>query len=598
MPRKICREDRENTQSKLCRSKKRVPPHKRKNDDITANSASAKKIKMNTSLDVAEDFGKHYRIVDFLLVFSTISTFVKCVKCDGTISFQSCKKEGLGFNIKITCEKCKQPRFIPSSERIQSGVYEINYRFCFVMRMLGLGLAGCVKFCGLMDLASSFLSKPTYSSYIKNMCSVIADVSSKFFVSAVQEEKKATAEAKNIEDTDELTVSGDGTWKKRGFSSLYGVASLIGHYTGKVLDIFVKSSYCQDCTTWENKLDSAQFEEWYESHVNEGKCHANHTGPAGNMEVDAIKTMFERSMNNGVKYRNYIGDGDSKTYTGVLNSKPYGDDFIINKKECVGHVQKRMGKRLRDLVKNNVEEKKTTTGKIIKRKSLGGKGNLTSKMIDRLTVYYGLAIRRNHDSVEKMRDAIWATYYHYSSTDKNPQHQNCPSGVDSWCEWQKAAAEKNLDSFKHSYEALPDNVLQAMKPIYEDLSKDALLERCVGGFTQNNNESLNQLIWKISPKIVNGSSNIVEIAANVSACTFNEGSFALLSFLQEMGIKTGTSSHEWAQTIDSDRINRAELEAEKVTKEARIQRRQEQKDALDILSESPLLYGAGIDDSM
>lgn len=74
------------------------------------------------------------------------------------------------------------------------------------------------------------------------------------------------------------------------------------------------------------------------------------------MEVDAIKIMFERSINNGVKYRNYIGDGDSKTYTGDLNSKPYGDDFLINKEECVGHVQKRMGKRLRDLVKNNVEK--------------------------------------------------------------------------------------------------------------------------------------------------------------------------------------------------------------------------------------------------
>ena len=37
--------------------------------------------------------------------------------------------------------------------------------------------------------------------------------------------------------------------------------------------------------------------------------------------------MFGRSINNGVKYRNYIGDGDSKTYTGVLNSKPYGDNL-------------------------------------------------------------------------------------------------------------------------------------------------------------------------------------------------------------------------------------------------------------------------------
>ena len=32
-------------------------------------------------------------------------------------------------------------------------------------------------------------------------------------------------------------------------------------------------------------------------------------------------------------------------------------------------------------------------------------------------VYYGLAIRRNSDSADKVRDAIWASYYHYSSED-------------------------------------------------------------------------------------------------------------------------------------------------------------------------------------
>ena len=57
-----------------------------------------------------------------------------------------------------------------------------------------------------------------------------------------------------------------------------------------------------------------------------------------------------------------------------------------------------------------------------------------------------------------------------------------------------------IESFKHSYTALITDLLKAMKPIYEDLSKDALLHRRLGGFTQNNNESLNhQFIWKISP---------------------------------------------------------------------------------------------------
>lgn len=194
--------------------------------------------------------------------------------------------------------------------------------------------------------------------------------------------------------------------------------------------------------------------------------------------------MFQRPVKNGVRYRNYIGDGDSKAYSGLVNSKPYGDDFSIVKKECVGHVQKRMGIRLREIVKNTVVDTETKAGKKIKRKSLSGEGKLTAKMIDKLTVYYGLAIRRYSDSMKNMKNAIWATFFHYSSTDENPHHKKCPSGADSWCEWQKAAAANALDSFKHTYSALPEDVLNAIKPIYEDLSKDALLERCVGGFTQ------------------------------------------------------------------------------------------------------------------
>lgn len=260
MPKKISRKDRMNSNKIVCRSKKRISPNKRKNDEVRANSASSKKIKLSTAMKVEEDLQKHYRIIDFILVFSTISTLVKCVKCDGKVSFQSCKKEGLGFNIKVKCENCEQPCYVPSSERINSGVYDVNFRFAFVMRVLGLGLAGCNKFCGLMDLTSNFLSKPSYNLYMHKMCENIKNVASTFFASAVKEEKESICKANNLQDTSELTVSGDGTWKKRGFSSLFGVASLIGYYTGKVIDILVKSSYCHDCKTWESKLDTAEYE--------------------------------------------------------------------------------------------------------------------------------------------------------------------------------------------------------------------------------------------------------------------------------------------------------------------------------------------------
>lgn len=90
-------------------------------------------------------------------------------------------------------------------------------------------------------------------------------------------------------------------------------------------------------------------------------------------------------------------------------------------------MEKRMGKRLDDLVNNTAEETKTTTGKTIRKKTLSG------KLIDELTIYFRLAIRRNCDSVQNMEDAMWATYFHYNSIDKNSQHDKCPEGPDSWC---------------------------------------------------------------------------------------------------------------------------------------------------------------------
>lgn len=269
--------------------------------------------------------------------------------------------------------------------------------------------------------------------------------------------------------------------------------------------------------------------EWFQEHLSQNECTANHKGSSGKMEVDSMIAMFERSIKKyRARYINFIGDGDSKTYGSIIKAAPYGQDVVINKKECVGYVQKRMGTRLRDLVKKTVKEKEVK-GKKIQKETLSGKNKLTGKMIDKLTVYYGLAIRRNSDSVDKMRDAIWGTYYHYSSTDENPQHNKCPIGAESWCAWQRASAAGTLASFKHDYQALPNYVLQAMKPVYEDLSKDVLLERCVGEFTQNSNESFNQIIWKITPKHLPAGLSVVEMAANISACQFNEGTSAHLA---------------------------------------------------------------------
>ncbi|GFX93154.1 uncharacterized protein TNCV_4760331 [Trichonephila clavipes] len=94
------------------------------------------------------------------------------------------------------------------------------------------------------------------------------------------------------------------------------------------------------------------------------------------------------------------GDGDSKTFLSITEKEPYGDSVPIEKIECVGHVQKQMGSRLRKL-KALWGKKKLSHGKTI-----GGKGRLTDAIISKLTTFYGNAIRANSHNVNEMRQAV------------------------------------------------------------------------------------------------------------------------------------------------------------------------------------------------
>ncbi|XP_074097915.1 uncharacterized protein LOC141526733 [Cotesia typhae] len=204
------------------------------------------------------------------------------------------------------------------------------------MRLLGVGREGINVFCNLMDLCTG-LSKSCYANIVEHIYNTVKLSFEFLSQKAVKEEMEKNVEQgreKNI-----LKVSGDGTWKKRGFKSTYGVATLIGYYSGKVIDLKTKSSYCQGCVYWKNKTHTEEFRKWSEYH--EGECQQNHEGSSGKMEVDAMKEMFSTSEEKfGVKYGNYIGDGDFKTFKAILDLEPYGNELPVVKSECIGHVEK------------------------------------------------------------------------------------------------------------------------------------------------------------------------------------------------------------------------------------------------------------------
>ncbi|KAM7284219.1 hypothetical protein ISCGN_001316 [Ixodes scapularis] len=183
-----------------------------------------------------------------------------------------------------------------------------------------------------------------------------------------------------------------------------------------------------------------------------------------------------------------------------------------------------MGTALRNLVQKH---KQDDGGRI------SGKGRLTGDLISKLTSYYGWALKSHAGNVDRMHSAVMATYYHITSTDEKKNHSLCPSGVDSWCK-HNAATAKDEPPPKHRYK-LPDNVSNALLPVYQRLADKRLLRRCRRGKTQNANEALHSVIWSLTPKHKHASLFAVETAVADAIMRFNVGKQqATSSILQEL----------------------------------------------------------------
>uniref|UniRef100_A0ABD2X7K0 Mutator-like transposase domain-containing protein n=1 Tax=Trichogramma kaykai TaxID=54128 RepID=A0ABD2X7K0_9HYME len=173
-------------------------------------SSSAKKLSSNREFDVKVDETFSYCILAFNLVFSALAELLKCKICNSDVKFTQTNVRGLGFKINIECQ-CGD-RTINSCPMINTG-NEINRRIVFVLRLLGVGIHGVRLFCSLMELSSNF-NVTRYYYILENIKIATHAVSEACLKKAGEEEKEENKE--NNMPEDELTVSGDGTWSKRG----------------------------------------------------------------------------------------------------------------------------------------------------------------------------------------------------------------------------------------------------------------------------------------------------------------------------------------------------------------------------------------------
>ncbi|GFU47215.1 uncharacterized protein TNCV_3000221 [Trichonephila clavipes] len=244
-----------------------------------------------------------------------------------------------------------------------------------------------------------------------------------------------------------IAVAVDGTWQKRGYTSLNGVVTVTSIDTGKVIDVDILRNIALVKTCLSKRIVKGTTLDL-----------------SGAMEIQGASKIFQRSLSlHNARYITYLGDGDCKAFDAVKKENIYGNEYPIEKLECIGHVMKRMGTRLRRL-----------------------KAQLKGQILSD-------AIRRNHSSVQNMRQAIWAIFLHKLSTDEYPQHGFCPIGEDSWCGFKR---------LKHQIETLSLGVYDAV-------------------------------------------------------CSFNDGNVSKLKMLQKMGVEPGEFSVSAMKLLDRERLMKA-----------------------------------------
>ena len=166
-----------------------------------------------------------------------------------------------------------------------------------------------------------------------------------------------------------------------------------------------------------------------------------------------------------------------------------------------------------------------------------------------------MAIRRYRGNVYQMRKTIRSIVLHYSKAESpDRRHVLCPTGADSWCKFQTDKITGQA-TYKERFSLEPE-VSELLKPIFDDLSSDTLLEKCQHGKTQNANESINQVIWQRCPKDVFVGRTALEIGVASAVLSFNDGHQSLVNVFEKLGMEAGTFMKRYCFSTDTSRVKK------------------------------------------
>ena len=155
--------------------------------------------------------------------------------------------------------------------------------------------------------------------------------------------KDAYWEECKLTDQDNLTLSYDMGWQKRGkgFNSLTGVGHLIGSKTKKVVGYRTRNKRCATChlASLRGRIPRKH------------DCRKKWFGSSKGMEPDVVVELVKECNDRGVTVRSIIGDDDSITLKRLREEI----DTDITKISDIVHTKRTLTNRLYELKKNHKE---------------------------------------------------------------------------------------------------------------------------------------------------------------------------------------------------------------------------------------------------
>ena len=296
----------------------------------TGDTSGVKKIQvMNKIIQKYYDLNDFYFIMHFKQLKLIFEKYSCCQICTSKleISHNMLLRKGFSLSLKVKCIHCDNiDNFFTSpvvnNEKCGNKPHEVNTRSLMAFREIGCGRESMIRFAIIMNMPPPMtyrnINRGNDELHIAYQKAAIYSMTN----SAMEVRQSLLKLNNDSSSLVDCSVSVDGSWQKRGYSSLNGVVAVVAHKNKKVIDTYVMSKFCKSCEIWNKKKNSLKFDEWKLKHI----CQINHSGSAGSMEAAGAIEIFSSSVQKyKLRYAKYLGDGDTSSFTKVVESKPYGD---------------------------------------------------------------------------------------------------------------------------------------------------------------------------------------------------------------------------------------------------------------------------------